>query len=267
MRVLFGISLVILLSVFAVSVNAQAKRNTRQPVKVEPVATPVPTPEATPTPDRPKRNERPTTDRPQTTDPQPAESNGPKYRYEFTQPDFVVSHIVIEHDDAGKGKITFKRSSLGEELSEPIEVSAATLEKLRAAFDALNFLDSTENYQFERDFSNMGNSAITLRKDGRERTAEYNWTSNPNAKILMDEYRRLANQFVWMFDFNFARENKPLEIPKLVDSLYSLLKRNEISDPLQILPFLTAISNDERVPLIGRNRAGKIVKQIEKQKK
>lgn len=267
MRVLFGISLVILLSVFAVSVNAQAKRNTRQPAKTQPTATPVPTPEATPTPDRPKRNERPTANRPQTSDPQPAESKGPIYRYEFTQPDFVVSHIVIEHDDAGKGKITFKRSSLGEELSEPVEVSAATLEKLRAAFDALNFLDSTENYQFERDFSNMGNSAITLRKDGRERTAKYNWTSNPNAKALMDEYRRLANQFVWMFDFNLARANQPLETPKLVDSLDSLLKRNEISDPLQMLPFLTAISNDERVPLIGRNRAGKIVKQIEKQKK
>jgi len=259
--------MVVLLSASAVSVNAQAKRNTRQPAKVEPAATPEPTPQATPTPDRPKRNERPTANRPQASDLPPAESKGPKYRYEFTQPDFVVSHIVIEHDDAGKGTIRFKRSSLGEELSEPIVVSAASLEKLRAAFHALNFLDSTENYQFERDFSNMGNVAITLRHDGRERTAKYNWTSNSHAKLLMDEYRRIANQLVWVFDFNLARENQPLETPKLVDSLDGLLKRNEISDPHQMLPFLTAISNDERVPLIGRNRAGKIVKQIEKQKK
>lgn len=83
----------------------------------------------------------------------------------------------------------------------------------------------------------------------------------------MDEYRRLANQIVWTFDFNLARSNQPLETPKLVDSLDSLLKRNEISDPQQMLPFLTAISNDERVPLIGRNRAVKLVKQIEKQKR
>jgi hypothetical protein len=178
-----------------------------------------------------------------------------------------VSHIVLEHDNSGKGTITFRRSSLGEELSEKVAVSAATLEKLRAAFEALNFLDSTENYQFERDFSNMGNVAITFSMDGRERTAKYNWTSNEHAKLLMDEYRRLTNQFVWMFDFNLARENQPLETPKLVDSLDSLIKRNEISDPHQMLPFLAAISNDERVPLIGRNRAGKIVKQIEKQKK
>jgi hypothetical protein len=83
----------------------------------------------------------------------------------------------------------------------------------------------------------------------------------------MDEYRRVANQYVWMFDFNLARENQPLETPKLVESLDGLIKRNEIADPQQMLPFLTALSNDERVPLIGRNRAGKLVKQIEKQKK
>ena len=257
----------ILLSALAISVDAQAKRNTRQPPKSAPTAGPVPTPEATPTPDRPKRNERPVANRPLSTDPQPADSKGPRYRYEFTQPDFVVSHIVIEHDDAGKGTIVFKRSSLGEELREPVTISATTLDKLRASFEALNFLDSTVDYQFERDFSNMGNVAITLRRDGRERTAKYNWTSNEHAKMLMDDYRRLANQLVWMFDFNLARSNQPLETPKLVDSLESLLKRNEISDPHQMLPFLVAVSNDERVPLIGRNRAGKIAKQIEKQKK
>lgn len=264
MKCLFGFSIFVLL--FAAGVDAQAKRNTRQPAKEQPTATPAPTPVATPTPDKPKRNERPNANRPSTSDPEPAESKGPKYRYEFTQPDFVVSQIVLEHDDNGKGLIAFKKSSLGEELKEEVQISTASLEKLRAAFDALNFIDSTENYQFERDFSNMGNISIKLSKDGRERTAKYNWTSNKDAKILMDEYRRLSNQFVWMFDFNLARSNQPLETPKLVDSLDSLIKRNEISDPQQMLPFLTAISNDERVPLIGRNRAGKIVKQLEKQK-
>ena len=256
-----------MLTLFSGSVDAQAKRNSSRVPKGSPTAGPIPGPTQTPTPDRGKRNERPNANRPAAVDPQPSASNGPKYRYEFTQPDFVVSHIVIDHDDAGKGTIVFKRSSLGDDLTEPIAVSAGTLQKLRAAFEALNFLDSSENYQFERDFSNMGNVAITLRNEGRERTAKYNWTSNKDAKFLMDEYRRLANQFVWMFDFNLARENQPLETPKLVESLDGLLKRNEISDPHQMLPFLIALSNDERVPLIGRNRAGKIVKQIEKQKK
>ena len=269
----FGMSFVISIVAFVAfvsGVSAQAKRNSRVPAKAEAPVAASPAPEPTATPDRSKKNERPNANRPpQTTERVNSNSNtdGPRYRYEFSQPDFVVSHIVIEHDDAGKGTIAFQRRLLKDDLTERVEVSAATLERLRAAFDALNFIDSTENYQFERDFSHMGNVVITLHKGGKERTAKYNWTSNTNAKILMDEYRRVANQYVWMFDFNLARENQPLETPKLVDSLDSLIKRNEIADPQQMLPFLTALSNDERVPLIGRNRAEKLVKQIGKQKK
>src|SRR5688500_19558403 len=32
------------------------------------------------------------------------------YTYEFTQPDFHVRHVVIQHDSAGRGTITFERS-------------------------------------------------------------------------------------------------------------------------------------------------------------
>ena len=256
----FGISLLVLIFVLAGSAGAQAKRNPRR--------TNSPDPAATPTPDKPKRNERPagTGAAKPVTDTARAVKE-PLYRYEFTQPEFLVSHIVIEHDDTGRGDISFEKRSSGGPIIEPVELSAATLERLKTAFAALNFIDSTESYQMERDYSHMGNVAITLKNAGRERTAKYNWTSNPNAKALMDEYRRIANQFVWMFDFNLARENQPLETPRLVDAFDSLLKRNEIADPHQMLPFLQTVSNDERVPLIGRNHAGKLVKQIEKQRK
>ena len=251
---------------FTTFANAQAKRNSRPAANSESLSTPA----VTPTPERSKKNERPTvikTSGSAAAEASNLDPNAPFYRYEFSQPDFVVSNVVIEHDESGKGTIAFKRKSAGDDLVEPIQISTVTLEKLRTTFDALNFLDSTEDYQFERDFSNMGNVAITLKKDGKERTAKYNWTANKDAKLLMDEYRRISNQFIWMFDFNLARENQPLETPRLVDSLDSLLARNEIADPVQMLPFLQAISNDERVPLIGRNHAGKLVKQIEKQKK
>lgn len=256
----------VLVGLTAVTTSAQKRNSRPEPKKPEAVATPSPTPEPEPTAIQPKKNERPSTIGKQAVAVQKA-AKEPTYRYEFTQPDFVVSRIVIVHDGDGKGTISFQKRSAEEQLSEPIEISPSTLEKLKAAFAALNFIDSTENYQFERDFSNMGNIAITLKDKGRERTAKYNWTSNKDAKTLMDEYRKVANQAVWMFDINLARENQPLETPKLVEAFDSLLKRNEIADPKQMLPFLVALSNDERIPLIGRNHAGKIVKQIEKQKK
>ena len=248
------------------AVSAQAKRNSRPAANSETIATPA----VTPTPERSKKNERPNAVKTNgSADPGTAavDPSAPFYRYEFSQPDFLVRSVVIKHDDTGKGTIAFKRRSWNEDLVEPIQISAVTLERLNATFVALNFLDSTEDYQFERDFAHMGNVVITLKKNGKERTAKYNWTVNKDAKSLMDEYRRLSNQFVWMFDFNLARENQPLETPRLVDNLDSLLARNEIADPVQLVPFLQAISNDERVPLIGRNHAGKLVKQIEKQKK
>lgn len=106
-----------------------------------------------------------------------------------------------------------------------------------------------------------------MRKDGKERTAAYNWTTNADAKALMDEYRKIGNQYLWMFDITVARQNQPLETPKIMKAMDSYIRRNEISDPPQMIPFLQDLSNDERVPLITRNDAAKLVKEIEKKNK
>jgi hypothetical protein len=104
-----------------------------------------------------------------------------------------------------------------------------------------------------------------MRKDGRERTTEFNWTDNKDAKSINDEYRKLGNQYIWMFDVNLARENQPLQAPGLMDELDSLVRRNDVSDTEQLIPFLKKLSVDERIPLIARNHAEKIVAAIEKQ--
>jgi len=186
------------------------------------------------------------------------------YFYEFSKSNFFISKIYIEHDDNGKGKITFQKKDFAEPVTDPIQLSAATLERIKATWQALNFLDSTENYQYEKDFSNLGTMKFTMKKNGRTREATFNWTENKDAKTLVDEYRRIGQQFIWIFDITVARENQPLESPKLLDSLDSLIRRNEISDTVQMIPLLNELSNDERIPLIARNHAAKLIKQIEK---
>lgn len=64
-----------------------------------------------------------------------------------------------------------------------------------------------------------------------------------------------------------TRENQPLEAPRMIDALDSYLRRGEISDPPHLLPFIKEISEDERLPLIARNHAARLLKQIEKTKK
>lgn len=190
------------------------------------------------------------------------------YVYEFSQPNFVVSHIVIEHDEKGKGTITFeKKESSGEAITDPLQLTQFTLDKINKLFETLNFLNSTENYQSPtRDYGHLGNYTITLRKDSLERTAKYNWSENKDAKALAEEYRKVAEQFIWYFDMNISRENQPLEAPSLVDRLESLVKRDEVSDASQMLPYLKDLSNDERIPLIARNHVTRIIKDIEKKK-
>lgn len=230
-------------------------------------------PAAEPTPAPPKRNERPAVvgspvAQNQTAVPALAQTREsiPTYRYEFSQPEFVISSIKIEHDEAGVGTISFRKKGDNEIITDPVRVSPKALSRINDALNALNFLESTENYQYEKDFSHLGNIKFSLRRGGRSRDVLFNWTENKEAKNLMNEYRKIGNQFIWIFDISLSRENQPLEAPKLFDSLDSMIRRNEISDPYQLEPFLRELANDERIPLIARNHATRLVKQFEKEK-
>lgn len=264
---LFFVSLISLISVF--SINAQMKHRTA-PNAGETTETqaPEPTPTKTPT----KKNDRPTagnnsSQKNDDSQKQISPSKSNSYKYVFSQPNFLVKHIVIEHDENGKGKITFEKKDADEPITDPIQLSTVSLEKINNLLQTLNFLDSTENYQSPtRDYGHLGNHEITLNKEGKTRTAKYNWSENPTAKALADEYRKIGEQAVWIFDMSVSLENQPLEAPGLMNRLDSLIKRNEISDPPQLLPILKKFSLDERIPLMARNHATRIIKEIEKTK-
>lgn len=227
---------------------------------------PSPAPEDVPPPPGPKRNERPADNATGTVIAE-QQTRAPSYFYEFSRPGFVYSKITIEHDENGKGTITFEKEGFAEPLTDPVQLSDVTLTRLRATFAALNFLDSTESYQTVRDYSHLGQTTIRVKREGRERAASYNWTDNKDAKFLMDEYRRIGVEYTWRFEIMLARDNQPLFTPGLVDALDSYLRRGEISDPPHMLPFLSRMSTDERLPLMARNRLTKLIAEIEKNAK
>jgi hypothetical protein len=191
--------------------------------------------------------------------------NAGHYVYEFKQPDFFVYFVRIEHDDKGRGQIRFERRSDTEQITEPFELSAAALARVRAHWDALGFLDSQANYQGERTYPSMGQTKLTMRKGGRERTAEFNYSQNENAQGLANEYRKASEQAVLVFELQVARESQPLETPKLINKLDSLIGRDYLSDSQQLVPLIRELTEDERVPLVGRNHATRILKKLEKQ--
>jgi len=272
-KFIFAVLISITISSLAVSFLAQTKSAVKKNVKPTPTPTPQISPtqvqkvEVEPVKTPTKKNERPGNGNTSNGSAPTGKKYVPKYFYEFSQPAFVVSKVQIEHDENGNGSISFMKSISDEVITDPIWLSPAALERINNALTALNFFDSTESYQYEKDYSHLGNVTIKVKKDGRERETKFNWTTNPDAKALADEYRRISNQYIWMFDINLSRVNQPLESPKLMDMLDSYIKRNEISDAAQLVPFLKELGNDERIPLIARNHATKLIKQIDKDKK
>src|SRR5689334_19960829 len=188
--------------------------------------------------------------------------NAARYTYEFKQPDFFVYFVHIEHDDTGRGQIRFERRSDTEQITEPFQLSPAALARVRGHFEALNFLDSQANYQGERTYPSMGQTKLTLKKGGRERTAEFNYSQDKDAQELANEYRKAAEQAELVFELEIARESQPLETPKLINRLDSLIDRDYLSDRQQLVPLIRELTEDERVPLVGRNQAARILKKL-----
>lgn len=236
---------IVMSAVFAVAaanVAAQSKTNERTQETA-------PAPAARGTGQRREENKRP--------------PDSTKYFYEFTQKDFFIRHIIIEHDATGRGKITFERQGEETSIDEPINLSIGTLGRVLGAWTELGFLESTEDYQADKQFPHLGTMRLTMERDKNKRTAEFNWTNNKNAKLLVDEYRRVADQAVLVFDIGVARETQPLATPKLLDQFEMQMKRNDLADPLQLVSLLTDMSTDEHLPLIARNHALRLIKKLE----
>jgi hypothetical protein len=241
LRLLPFAALLILSVAFPAFSQDQTKRNDRPQ---EPSPTPTPTPQWR------EDNKKP---------PDPT-----RYSYEFTQPQFVIRHILIEHDALGRGKITFERKGEETSIVEPIELSTGALGRIFGLWSELRFLDSTENYQAAKSFAHLGTYRLHMDDGQRKRTAEFNWSSNKPAWALANEYRRVSDQAILIFDIKLAREMQPLNAPQLMNQMETLLTRDGLSDPYQLVPLLTELRTDEHIPLIARNHADRILKKIEK---
>jgi hypothetical protein len=211
-----------------------------------------------------KHNPRPN---PATTTAAPISNNNSdpvKFTYEFSQPKFYVKHILLEHDANGRGSVTFERLNEDVSVVEPLQLSPAAQARINAAWLALQFLDSTADYQADKQFPHLGTMRIGMQRGDQKRVAEFNWTNNADASTLASEYRKAADQVILIFDISVARQNQPLNAPKLMEAMESLLKRDALSDAEQLLPLLRELSTDERVPLIARNHALRLIKKIQK---
>lgn len=191
-------------------------------------------------------------------------STAARYSYEFKQPNFNVSRILIEHDAEGRGQVSFARKDSAELFTDPLEISPAALARILAAWEALKFLDSNASYQADKQFPHLGTMTLRMKQGTRERTAEFNWTHDEGVAALVKEYRGIGEQQLFIFDITLARQYQPSDSIKIFQRLESLIKRDELSDIAQLVPLLRDLTTDERIPLMARNHVTRLLKKIEK---
>ncbi|HEY1404200.1 MAG TPA: hypothetical protein VGB05_08750 [Pyrinomonadaceae bacterium] len=254
---------------------AQSKKNRKRTGEATAAAEVKPSPEPA-TGERPVATPAPgkTNNREATPAPSPARANASetkaaelaavRYSYEFNQPNFSVSRIVIEHDAAGRGQVSFARKDSLELFTDPLQIPPAALGRILAAWEGLKFLDSDTNYQDEKQFPHLGTMTLRMKHGTRERKAEFNWTHDEQARALVKEYSGIGEQQLFIFDVTLARQYQPSDTVKLFKRLESLISRNQLSDTAPLIPVLRDLATDERIPLMARNHATRLLKKIEK---
>jgi hypothetical protein len=190
----------------------------------------------------------------------------PRYHYLFENPRFTTPVQEVEFDGGGRGRYRFQRKEQ-DEIVLTFEVSGALLSQVQSLFDALNFLESREDYQHKKDFSHLGSKTITLSRGGRERTIKFNYTDNQSLNRLADIFQNLATQENRFYELEAIRANDPISTPAQLRLLESELKSKHIADPSRFEKILQEIKLDEGVPLIARNHADRLLQMIRKGQK
>src|SRR4051812_37814434 len=112
-----------------------------------------------------------------------------EYSYEFSQPNFFIKHVVLQHDSSGKGQISFERQDAGEPITEQLQFSPAALKRVIALWEALHYLSPESSYQSEKQFPHLGTMTVAVKKAKVDRKTTFNWTENKDAAALVDEYK------------------------------------------------------------------------------
>jgi len=199
------------------------------------------------------------------TDPVSSGGGAAQYHYLFENERFVTPRIEVSFSADGQGQFRFTRKEGGEIVND-LKVSTPVVSQVRALLDELRFLESTESYQHKKDFSHLGRVTISQSRDGRTRSASFNYTDNPTMNRLVEIFRGIATQETRVFEIETVRATDPISTPGQLRMLENELHSKQIADPQRLVALLQEIKTDESVPLIARNHAERLLKEIKKGK-
>ncbi len=196
--------------------------------------------------------------------PRSSESS-PCYSYRFEHPHLDPSRMELRFDATGRGTFSFWRQGEEEPIVLPLQLLASTVERVKGYLDALHFLESTEEYQAEREMPSLGTVTLSVSHGERQRRVRFTFTRNEKMRELAHLLRGIAMQEYRVFLISMARQYGPLDLDKQLRGLESELKNGWLGEPEKLLPLLRELQQDEDLLLIVRHRAERLRQWIERQ--
>lgn len=187
------------------------------------------------------------------------------YRYYFENERFTTPYQEVLIDGDGRGSYRFKKKDQ-DELTITFQVSPRILVDISSNLDRLSFLGSEENYQHRKDFSHLGTITISYQAGERRREAKFNYTDNEMINNLVRIFRGVTIQENRIFEIDLVRSTDPISMPAQLRLLEGELKSRNIADTSRLNGILKDLIGDESVPLIARNHADRLLRQIENTK-
>lgn len=189
----------------------------------------------------------------------PAAAQAEAYRYEFEQPNFLVTRIIVTLDAEGRGTLEYVEKEVPEPTRAPVTLRPESLARLRRLAEqaaALPPVPPSEKH------ANLGLSKLLLVVHGRPVTVSFTYTSQPALLELGQFFRGLVTQHQRISQIEVARRYQPLDMPKLLRDLEADLNARRITEPAALAELLASLSNDLRLSLIARNHAKRLYARI-----
>jgi hypothetical protein len=189
-----------------------------------------------------------------------------RYSYTFENEKFDPKFVEIKLIADGKAVLRYQKRDEPEVEQMDFTVTSQTLNRLKNLFDSVNFLNSQESYQANRDLANLGRITLQLEQGERHRRTSFNFTNNQMVMQIVTLFRGLETQQRRVTELTNARQFAPLDLPRLLKAVEEDLKRGRIAEPTQLSTLIDEIAKDDTLPLIARNLAQKILKNLAKEK-
>lgn len=188
-----------------------------------------------------------------------AGAQGETYRYEFEQPNFLVTRIVIVLDAEGRGTLEYVEKDIPAPTRAPVTLRPESLARLRRLAEQVAALPSAPPSEKH---SNLGLSKLSLVVNGQPVTVAFTYTPHPALLELGQFFRGIVTQHQRVSQIEVARRYQPLDMPKLLRDLEADLNARRIAEPAALADLLASLANDLRLSLIARNHARRLYDRI-----